>query len=270
MAYRKAVDKKEVPNNALKCMVDALHHIRRHMSDVQDTSMLPVPYPYFHLLSMMLVCNLALWAYCMGLADSIFSPVVFTAAASIFMGLMELASQLSAPFGDDDVDFPIEQWLTDVSRDTFALSEYHFLDDKGFARTIATEKRFEHQARDTISKIIHNFLDAEQPCLNFGADIQGPSWKKREAAPSPPSSGLDIRDGTANDEEDADSSRALQQTLIVRDKTVKSKPQFVKMLHNAHPEEYTEYVPLKEQQEDEEDSKIPTCSFICAVANQED
>lgn len=77
---------------------------------------------------------------------------------------------------------------------------------------------------------------------------------------------LDIYDGIANDKEEAeDGAEALQQTLIIRDKAPKNKPQIVKYLHHASPEEYHEYVPLREQQDEE--TKFPTCSFICAVAN---
>eukprot|EP00444_Apocalathium_aciculiferum_P059655 CAMPEP_0183596872 /NCGR_PEP_ID=MMETSP0371-20130417/175885_1 /TAXON_ID=268820 /ORGANISM="Peridinium aciculiferum, Strain PAER-2" /LENGTH=43 /DNA_ID= /DNA_START= /DNA_END= /DNA_ORIENTATION= len=43
----------------------------------------------------MICANLGLWAYSMGLTDSIFAPVVFFFASLIFIGMMELSSDLS-------------------------------------------------------------------------------------------------------------------------------------------------------------------------------
>merc|ERR1719198_1727855 len=48
----------------------------------------------------------------MGLSESIFAPTVYLFAELIFIGMVELSSQLSDPFGQDEVDFPINDWLS--------------------------------------------------------------------------------------------------------------------------------------------------------------
>jgi len=72
----------------------------------------------------MVVVNLALWAYAMGVVKSMFAPVVYFCVSIIFMGMMELASQLSDPFGHDDSDFPLFMWLMEVLDDAEVLTEY--------------------------------------------------------------------------------------------------------------------------------------------------
>jgi len=91
-----------------------------------DTLELPVPFQYFHLLCLMISINLILWAYGMGTTESYFAPVVFYFAALIFVGMMELASQLSNPFGDDEVDFPVDTWLTQFFSDQLALVQHQY------------------------------------------------------------------------------------------------------------------------------------------------
>merc|ERR1712194_671806 len=55
-----------------------------------------------------------------------FAPFVFFMAQLIFMGMMELASQLADPFGDDEVDFPIKKWLGHFFESAAVLLEYDF------------------------------------------------------------------------------------------------------------------------------------------------
>merc|ERR1712066_1041527 len=76
-----------------------LVQLRTQQQDVTDSLKLPVPFQYFHLLSIMIVMNLLLWAYSMALTESFFAPVVFVFCSVIFIGMMELASQLADPFG---------------------------------------------------------------------------------------------------------------------------------------------------------------------------
>lgn len=101
------------PNNIFGTLSQKLFLIRSGQQVIIDTLSLPVPFQYFHLLTTMICANLGLWAYSMGLTDSIFAPVVFFFASLIFIGMMELSSDLSDPFGDDEVDFPVDDWLAE-------------------------------------------------------------------------------------------------------------------------------------------------------------
>lgn len=116
-------DPKRIPKNA---MVDALGNLskaRDLMQDIIDTVRLPLPFQYFHLLNMMIVVNLMLWGYGMALTHSIFGPIVYFMAATIFMGMMELSAQLSDPFGTDASDFPLDEWLDDLIRQVHTVVE---------------------------------------------------------------------------------------------------------------------------------------------------
>jgi predicted membrane chloride channel (bestrophin family) len=121
-----ATTAKKAPANALKGMVEKLVTARRCMLEIDETLALPIPFQYFHLLNMMIVVNLLLWAYGMGITDSFFAPIVYFFAALIFMGMMELASQLSDPFGEDDTDFPTERWIDELMDDVSVITEYQF------------------------------------------------------------------------------------------------------------------------------------------------
>merc|ERR1719230_113639 len=97
-------------------MIDKLVETRDLQQEVADTMHMPIPFQYFHLLNVMIIVNLLLWAYGMGLTDSVFAPVTYFFAALIFMGMMELANQLSDPFGTDGTDFPTSLWLSETLR----------------------------------------------------------------------------------------------------------------------------------------------------------
>jgi predicted membrane chloride channel (bestrophin family) len=95
---------------AKECIVK-LDTVRDIQQELVDTMNLPVPYQYYHILHVMVVMNLLLWAYGMAATLSVFAPFVYFFASLIFMGMIELSKQLADPFGTDDVDFPLAAWL---------------------------------------------------------------------------------------------------------------------------------------------------------------
>lgn len=66
-----AVDDK----GAALTMTNLMVKIRTQQQEAVDVLALPVPFQYFHLLSSMIIINLALWAYAMALTQSWFAPV---------------------------------------------------------------------------------------------------------------------------------------------------------------------------------------------------
>eukprot|EP00928_Gymnodinium_smaydae_P066185 TRINITY_DN4922_c0_g1_i5.p2 TRINITY_DN4922_c0_g1~~TRINITY_DN4922_c0_g1_i5.p2 ORF type:complete len:282 (-),score=70.78 TRINITY_DN4922_c0_g1_i5:79-924(-) len=82
---------------------------------------LPMPFQYFHIMNLMLMINLVLWAYSLALQESLFAPFIFMFVQMMFQGIRELATSLSNPFGKDDVDFPLDQWAFDVYRKVHAV-----------------------------------------------------------------------------------------------------------------------------------------------------
>merc|ERR1712039_1100612 len=55
---------------------------------------------------------------------AIWAPISFCCLAIIFLGMLDLASLLSQPFGDDSVDFPLNYWILDFSENMSALMDY--------------------------------------------------------------------------------------------------------------------------------------------------
>mmetsp|Transcript_1987 Transcript_1987/g.4487 ORF Transcript_1987/g.4487 Transcript_1987/m.4487 type:complete len:405 (-) Transcript_1987:328-1542(-) len=118
--------KARLPNNIMKAVVEKLQKAFMTMQELEDTLHLPVPFQYFHLLNLMVCVNLVLWAYSMGAAESTFGIVVYFFSELIFMGMMELASMLADPYGDDDVDFPVSSWLQEFFEKAVQLLEYSY------------------------------------------------------------------------------------------------------------------------------------------------
>jgi len=110
-------------NQGLLSALVKCHHLELSLVDAME---LPIPFQYFHLLSVMITINLLLWAYCMGCASSYFAPVVYYFATLIFVGMMDLASQLSNHFGDDEVDFPLEEWMTTMFSEQHAVLRHEY------------------------------------------------------------------------------------------------------------------------------------------------
>mmetsp|Transcript_68983 Transcript_68983/g.197880 ORF Transcript_68983/g.197880 Transcript_68983/m.197880 type:complete len:383 (-) Transcript_68983:84-1232(-) len=98
-------------SNQMRSLLDRILFIRQAQQSVLDTVKSPLPYPYFHLLNLVLLVKLSILAYGYARMNSIFAPIGFFLTELVFCGSMELNSQLADPFGDDDVDFPLRQWL---------------------------------------------------------------------------------------------------------------------------------------------------------------
>eukprot|EP00928_Gymnodinium_smaydae_P028707 TRINITY_DN21834_c0_g1_i1.p1 TRINITY_DN21834_c0_g1~~TRINITY_DN21834_c0_g1_i1.p1 ORF type:complete len:414 (-),score=57.74 TRINITY_DN21834_c0_g1_i1:109-1350(-) len=86
--------------------------LRKCMEDVVMLLDLPMPFQYFHIMNLMLMLNLCLWAYALAIHESDFAPLIFFFVQLMFQGLRELSVALADPFGDDDTDFPLNEWMT--------------------------------------------------------------------------------------------------------------------------------------------------------------
>jgi len=118
--------KAEAPAQVLRALVDLILGVHGSQQEIADTMSLPVPFQYFHLLSSMIIMNLMLWALAMGLHESYFSPIIYFFSSFIFIGMMELSSDLSDPFGNDEVDFPVDKWMKDCIDMVVELLETEF------------------------------------------------------------------------------------------------------------------------------------------------
>merc|ERR1719506_1689286 len=97
--------------------------IRRCQDDVVELMELPMPFQYFHITNLMMMLNLTLWAYSLALEDSYFASLIFLFVQLVFQGIRELSVALSDPYGDDEADFPLDDWMTQLYVRLAALVE---------------------------------------------------------------------------------------------------------------------------------------------------
>eukprot|EP00928_Gymnodinium_smaydae_P066006 TRINITY_DN4906_c0_g1_i1.p1 TRINITY_DN4906_c0_g1~~TRINITY_DN4906_c0_g1_i1.p1 ORF type:complete len:373 (+),score=65.17 TRINITY_DN4906_c0_g1_i1:70-1119(+) len=104
-----------------RCRIDRMHNVdmslynlRKCQQEIIETLELPMPFHYFHLMNLMIMLNLSLWAYALALEDSYIGNVIFLALQVMFQGLRELSVNLADPYGDDAVDFPLDQWMSEL------------------------------------------------------------------------------------------------------------------------------------------------------------
>jgi len=97
--------------NAMVQVKDCVIKMRHEHEHLLAAAALPVPFQYYHLLNSMVLFNLFLWAYAMAICESCWASLVYVGCTLIFLGCLQLADMLSDPFGDDEVDFPVDAWL---------------------------------------------------------------------------------------------------------------------------------------------------------------
>mmetsp|Transcript_88317 Transcript_88317/g.175570 ORF Transcript_88317/g.175570 Transcript_88317/m.175570 type:complete len:404 (-) Transcript_88317:78-1289(-) len=142
------------PRNALKESNASLDDFRQLVQELHDLMNFPLPFEYVHLLSLMITLNLTLWAYGIGVTRSIFGPVFYFFSALIFTGMMDLASQLADPFGEDEADFPVAHWVLEFLLNMSALLDYeHDGHSIGFEDDLADEERSPMQLRIDLHSI---------------------------------------------------------------------------------------------------------------------
>eukprot|EP00927_Polykrikos_kofoidii_P014969 TRINITY_DN16627_c0_g3_i1.p1 TRINITY_DN16627_c0_g3~~TRINITY_DN16627_c0_g3_i1.p1 ORF type:complete len:417 (+),score=95.03 TRINITY_DN16627_c0_g3_i1:150-1253(+) len=100
-----------------------VHQVRKCQANVIQILDLPMPFQYFHIMNLMLALNLMLWAYSLGCQDSWFAPVIFMFVQMMFQGIRELSTALSDPFGEDEVDFPLNDWMMGLYARVYGILE---------------------------------------------------------------------------------------------------------------------------------------------------
>merc|ERR1719305_1239636 len=113
-------------DDMLSGIYSKFYHIRSCQAQVVQILDLPMPFQYFHIMNLMLMLNLLLWAYALGCQDSYFAPIIYMFVQLMFQGIRELSTALSDPFGDDEVDFPITQWMIAVYARLYGVLEDPF------------------------------------------------------------------------------------------------------------------------------------------------
>lgn len=99
------------------------YQVRANQAEVVQMMELPMPFQYFHVMNLMLLLNLFLWGYSLGCEDSLFAPLIFAFLQLMFQGIRFLSTALSDPFGDDEVDFPVNDWMIQLYSRMYGILE---------------------------------------------------------------------------------------------------------------------------------------------------
>merc|ERR1719198_2702124 len=107
-------------------ILSKMYQIRGCQAFVVQTMELPMPFQYFHIMNFMLILNLVLWAYSLACQDSFFAPFIYVFVQMMFQGIRELSTSLSDPWGSDDVDFQVNDWLMTLYLRVHSIMEDDF------------------------------------------------------------------------------------------------------------------------------------------------
>jgi len=112
-------------DDMLSAFYATIYRVWNCQSRISETLDLPMPFQYFHIMNMMLMLNLFLWAYSLGCQDSWFAPVIYMFVQMMFQGLRELSTALSDPYGTDEVDFELNKWMIPIYTQMHAALGHH-------------------------------------------------------------------------------------------------------------------------------------------------
>jgi len=100
--------------------------------DIYQVSMLVQRPPFSNyvwdllIMNLLLLVNLTLLAYTLASFKHYGVALVFAFVELIFMGIREMAVCMADPFGDDEVDFPVDDWLEEILQNSVCLLESEF------------------------------------------------------------------------------------------------------------------------------------------------
>lgn len=101
--------------------LEAAMKLRLSCSMIVNLLKQPVPWAYFHLLNLMTFITLLLVSYCLAFVNSwVLTVFVHTIICLIVLGLKNLAAAMADPFGDDVIDFKVENFLASMYDNSLA------------------------------------------------------------------------------------------------------------------------------------------------------
>jgi hypothetical protein len=120
-AVNEHVNETKGGSGALKPLEAQALACRSNCAEIVNMMTQPIPFPYYHTLTLMLSLNLLLMAYSMIEFETIMSVPCFFIIVLVCLGLKETAVALADPFGGDDVDFETEVYMANMLANTKAL-----------------------------------------------------------------------------------------------------------------------------------------------------
>lgn len=85
--------------------------LREHMSYVSNARLNPIPFPYFHLVNLMMMINFLMLAYALTAFNSIMTIPVFFGVVLMLNGVREVSICFASPFFDEEVGFDVNAFI---------------------------------------------------------------------------------------------------------------------------------------------------------------
>ena len=107
---------------ALQAFQHEAFKFRGHCGAITNWLKQPVPFCYFHILTVLQILNLTWISYGLATMDIhwILAVILFPLVCVAFLGLKEVGVAMSDPFGDDDTDFDTEALLNAAYQNAIA------------------------------------------------------------------------------------------------------------------------------------------------------
>jgi len=88
--------------------------LRRCCASITNQLALPIPFPYYHALVMLMMINFALYCVAFLVLESWATPLAMFLICLVTTGVREVSCALANPFGTDEVDFPVQKYIADM------------------------------------------------------------------------------------------------------------------------------------------------------------
>lgn len=168
--------KRESNLKACLMKIDVALHCQQQLGALRE---LPTPFKVYHLMNMMVLVNIFMWAYWMGITHAWSSSFVFIGSSVIFMNMERVAKRLQDPFGEKHrLDFPLQEWCTDCWHAvTLALR----LDTPTTQRERKPGAHFpDPNADPTLGQTVWDSLmgPSSGPIFESSADFTNEAWKE--------------------------------------------------------------------------------------------
>jgi len=88
-----------------------MNTILSSVHEIGDVLALPIPYPYYHVMNLVLIFNLLILCVICASFSTYQTVFPFCVSVMFFLGLREVSANLAEPFNGEDSDFPIDTFL---------------------------------------------------------------------------------------------------------------------------------------------------------------
>jgi len=99
---------------AFNTVMASVFKLRNAAYAIRGELSMPVPLPYFHSLCMLQNVNYLVYSFAMLTYKSNLTPLILLTFIVVTLGMREVAAALAIPFGNDDVDFPVNKYITQL------------------------------------------------------------------------------------------------------------------------------------------------------------